>query len=331
MGEGKFSWGFSLKDIVYIVIIGGLLFFGWRLYKSLQSDIQRSNVAYLMLSETLARAENHMVTKSELEIFAKNTNVNLNRIKADLKKLGADLSAIGQTVASIEGKIEENQDSDSTTNHNPPEQPKDCKLCDLYSYTLSTQTKDINLGEMPFAQVEFDASKAKPWTIKTDDLDVKVTTILGDSGENDATIFYHEIALLNKSRPELLGKEFKLKIVSSEFVETKDNNKEFYFWAPHLDMGISNLITFPDKTGKYTLGFALGLTFMAYGNTKNDNDFRFGRLAGGIDTEEIWFLELDLIQYNLSGFIPLISDLWLSLGPVYNSTWGLGVSIGTTL
>jgi hypothetical protein len=70
---------------------------------------------------------------------------------------------------------------------------------------------------------------------------------------------------------------------------------------------------------------------MAYGRTVNDNDWRFIRLGAGVTTKENWFLELDPVQYNLGRYIPLISDLWLGIGVAYDGSWGLGISIGTTL
>ena len=49
-------------------------------------------------------------------------------------------------------------DADVVIPHDPGEQPEQCELCDTHSYTKAIQGKDIKLGEMPFARVEFDAS-----------------------------------------------------------------------------------------------------------------------------------------------------------------------------
>ncbi len=323
---------FQLKDIVYLLIIGVGLFFGYRMYKDLSMDIQQSRVEYKQISETLARAENEMVTKAELVAFAQQTGIDLGAIKRDLRGLGADLSAIGETVASIDGQIEENQGSDDSQEHDIPDQPEDCPLCDLHSYTRFIQAKDVKLGEMPYARVEFDASKIAPWTIKSDDIDVKVVTVLGEGDDDDATVFYHTVSMLNKSRPELADKEYKLKITSSKFVQTLDNNKEFYWWAPHLDLSFDNsfILDIGDEDF-YRFGSSLGFSAMAYGRTVDDNDWRFVRLGVGLSSMENPYLTLEPVRYNLGQFIPIISDLWLGVGVMWDSNWGLSISIGTTL
>jgi hypothetical protein len=332
MSDKKRFWNFSAKDLVYIIIIAVGLFFGYRMYKDLSADIQQSRIEYKQISETLARAENEMVTKAELEAFAKQTGVDLSSIKKDLKGLGADLSAIGETVASIEGQVEENSNSDDTIPHDPDPQPEECELCDVHNYTAAIQVKDVKIGEMPHARVEFDASEVAPWTIKTDDVDVKVTTVLGESDEDDVTIFYHTVSMFNKSRPELADEEFKLKITSSKFVQTLDNTKEFYWWAPHLDLSIdSNFLLDAGDTDFYRFGGSLGFNVMAYGRTKNDNDWRFLRLGVGITSREQPYLSIEPARYNLGRFLPVINDLWLGVGAMYNGNWGLTLSIGTTL
>jgi hypothetical protein len=301
------------------------------MYKDLSAQVQQSHVAYKQISETLARAENQMVTKSELNAFAKATGIDLKAVKKDLKSLGADLSAVGETVASIKGKTIADGESDETIPHDPGEQPKDCKLCDTHGYTAAIQAKDVKVGEMPHARVEFDASEAKPWTIKSDDIDVKVTTVLGEGDEDDVTVFYHTVSMLNKSRPELADKEFKLKITSSKFVQTLDNNKEFYWWAPHLDLSLDNSFVFDAGDDFYRFGGSIGFSTMAYGRTINDNDWRFLRLGLGINSKENPYATFEPVRYNLGKFIPIISDLWFGAGVLYDGNWGLSLSIGTTL
>ena len=127
-----------------------MLFFGYRAYKDLSAQVQQSNVAYSQLSETLARAQNKLVSKAELQAFANSTGIDLGRIKQDLVALGADMTAIGQTVASIEGSLEENQDSDDSQEHDIPDQPEVCDLCDIHRYTAATQAKDVKLGDMDY-------------------------------------------------------------------------------------------------------------------------------------------------------------------------------------
>jgi hypothetical protein len=331
MSKGRFSWGFSLKDIVYIVLILGLCFAGWQVYKDLKFEVQQTHIAYKQLSETLARAESNMVTKDELTAWAKEVGADLKKIQKDLKGLGADLKAVGETIATIEGKIEKNTNSDDSTPHDPPEQPEACVLCDIHGYTAAVQAKDVKIGEMPHARIEFDASQEAPWTLKSDEVDVKVTTVVGELEKDEPLVFYHTISMLNKSRPELSGKEYKLKITKSEFKQTTSSTKEFYWWNPKLDMTLDNGIYFRDNEVGYAAGSSLGFTFLSYGRSKTDCDWRFARVGVGVNYDKNFYVVGQPVQYNLGKSIPIISDLWVSPGVIYDGDWAVTISIGTTL
>ena len=327
----KIKWNFSVKDIVYLVLIVALCFGAWHVYKSLKQEVQRISVEYKNLSETLARAENNMVTKGELAAWAKEIGADLGKIKKDLKDLGADIKAVGETVATIDAKIEENQGSDDSTPHDPPDQPDECELCDIHGYTASVQAKDVNVGEMPHARVEFDASQETPWTVKSDEVDVKVTTVVGEMDEDEPLVFYHTISMLNKSRPELAGKEYKLKITKSEFKQTGDNSKEFYWWNPKIDLLLDGGIAFNNDEAEFIAGSSLGLSIMSYGKNKDVSDWRFVRLGAGINYDKNPYVTFQPFQYNLAGFLPLVEDLWVGAGVTYDGRWGVTISIGTKL
>ena len=327
----KDFWKFSAKDIVYILIIGVIVFFGYRAFMDLQAQVEKSNIAYKQLSDTLARAQSEMVTKAELNQIATTIGVDLGKIKGDLSKLDARLRAVGETVASIEGGINSDQGSDDSIDHDPGQQPEECKLCDIHEYTASIQVKDVKIGSMPHASVEFDASREKPWTIRYDDVDVKVKTIVGEQEkENGHLVFYHTISLVNKSRPELINKEFKLKVVSSEFKENISTEKRFYWWAPHLDLNFDNNFSLSEKD-LYRPGTSLGFSVCAYGRTKSDNDWRFIRIAVGINTNKNPYLLVEPARYNLGRYLPIMNDLWIGLGGFYDGGFGVSISIGTTL
>lgn len=326
----KIKWNFSVKDIVYLVLIIGLCIGGWMVYKSLKQEVQQMSVSYKQLSATLARAENNMVTKQELSAWAKEIGADLGKIKKDLKDIGAELAAVGETVATIDAKVEANQGSDDTASHDPPDQPDECELCDIHSYTATVQAKDVDIGEMPHARVEFDASKDKPWTVKSDEVDVKVTTVVGEMDEDEPLIFYHTISTINKSRPELAGKEFKLKITSSEFKQTTDNNKEWYWWNPKLDLAMDGGIVFRDEA-EFVAGSSLGMSIASYGRNKDISDWRFVRIGAGINYDKNLYVSFQPCQYNLAKVIPLVSDLWIGASVMWDGAWGATISIGTVL
>lgn len=327
--------GFKVRDAFYGVIIVGLVFFGWRAYKDLGDNVQSVHIAYKQLTETLARAQNDLVSKKDLQEFASQTNMDMNKIKSDLQDLNAHLVAVGQTVASIDGRIESNQSPDHEEPHTPPTQPTTCTTCDLFGYTTKRVATDIMLGDMPFGEVWFDASNEKPFTTKYDAIDVKVSTVIGeqdDSTHDGIMVFYHTISTVNKTDPNLAGKEFVLKTTSSEYKQLLEKSTQFYWWAPHLDLAIDNTLTLQSDTF-FNPGASLGLSIMGYGRTKNDLDWKFIRVGIGANVEKNFYLTLQPVEYNIGKFIPLLSDLWVGIGASYDfsNTWGLSLSISTTL
>ena len=327
---------FKVRDIFYLVIIAGVIFFGWRALSGLNTQLESVHIEYKQLSDTLARAQNDLVTKQELQAFAKQLGLDLNSIKKDLNGLDAKLIAVGQVVATIDGKLIQDQTPDDQIDHDPPIQPDTCKLCDIYGYTTKKLGLDISLGEAPIGEVWFDASKATPFSTQYDTIDVKVDTAIGQQDDTDkhegTMVFYHTISLVNKSRIDLAGKEFKLKTTSSEFKQLLEKTSQFYWWAPHLDIGIDNSFA-PTSETIYNPGASLGFSIMGYGQTKNDLSWKFIRLGAGVNLESQFYLTLAPVAYNIGQFIPLISDLWISIGPTWSidNQWGISISLSTTL
>lgn len=328
--------GFKIRDVMYVVVILGVLFYAWRLYTNLDNNVQQTHIAYKQLTETLARAQNDMVTKSALQEFAKKIGIDLGNIKKDLGDVNAKLIAVGETIVSINQRIDANQSPDHQEDHEPPTQPSTCTLCDIFGYTSKRVATDIFLGEMPIGEVWFDASRGEPFTNQYDAIDVKVDTAIGQQPDSEnqegAFIFYHTVSLLNKSRPDLAGKEFKLRVTSSEFKQLIEKTTQFYWWAPHLDLGVDNSFMFGSGS-LYDPGASLGLTIMGYGHTKNDLEWKFIRIGAGLNLSKEFYLTLQPVTYNIGQFIPLLSDLWIGLGAVWDlgNAWGISLSISTTL
>ncbi len=189
---------------------------------------------------------------------------------------------------------------------------------------------------MPHAKVTFDASKTKPWSISSDDIDVEVSTMVSEvDQEGFPLIFHHTVSLINKTRPELLDKKFKLKIASSQFKEVASKANKFRWWDPHIDLGITNAVAFSDPP-YYAPGIDLGLSVITYGQTSHNNLLKILRVGIGMNvTEEGYdgYLILEPVKYNIGSALPLVSSLYVGGGPTYSfdQHWGIGITLGTTL
>ena len=324
---------FNFKDLIYFAVICVVGVFAWINSRDNQSNLDNLNIAYKQLSDTVARANSEVVTKSELKEFAKSLGSSFSEINADLSSLGANLKAVGITTVEIKGKFETHVPSTVTPgiiiDHIAPPQPAKCSLCDIHDYTIQIQAVDITFGTMPFANIQFDASLDKPWTIKIDDIDFKIDTVVGEK-TNGVLVFYHTVSMYNASRPELKNKEVQLKIVKSEYKEVLPG-KSFYWFAPAIDLNLINTLSIPGFT--YHVGGYLGLSLMGYGQSKLDLDWRFIEAGIGI-TQDSFIVILSPAKYNIARQIPLLTNLWLSLDAVWfgnSNTYGAGLSLGTRL
>lgn len=313
--------GFTIKDIVYIGLIGIGLFFGYQLYKDLTAQIEDQKVAYKQLADNIARSSSEFVTKDDLDKFGDKVSKSFDIMKKDIKKLGGQVIGISNTVAELEAHTDRDQESDHTA-----------QVDDGQGGKTTQDFKKIKNGDgLPMAWAMYTVGKELPWTTGTYPLEFHINTILGTT-KNDKIIPVHELLVYNNKDPETKGKPFKIKIKSSTFKQTKPDQYTFFKWAPHLDFGAN---VGASLTGKAVFGADLGFSIMAYGRTKNDNLWRFGRVSLGLrDKFSKPQLTGSPIGYNLGKLIPLISDMWIypTIGFGFGSgdTYSLGASIATT-
>lgn len=120
----------------------------------------------------------------------------------------------------------------------------------------------------------------------------------------------------------------KLTIADYSVVINDQRAPKFYWWAPHLDVG---LVMGVDLSPKFRTGGTIGVSAMGYGLTENDLSWRFLRV--GMDLAASPGVSFDPAMYNLGEHIPLISNLWVSPHVVYmfKGQWMLGFMVGAVL
>lgn len=314
------KWGFSAKDIIYITLIAVGLFFGYRLYKDLTAKVEAQKIAYEQLAENIVRSSSEFVTKSDLNKFGDKISASFDMMKNDIHKLGGEVVAVGNTIAQLEEYIEKNQASDTI---------EEVELEDGTKTTAEFKRID-NKDGLPMAWARYTLGKGLPWDTGTYPLEFHVNTVLGLT-EDDQVIPEHELVVYNKGIEELKDTPFPLMITSSDFKQIRPDTKQFFWWAPHIDFGVNGGATL---TGHATMGLDIGFSIMAYGHTKNDNDWRLLRASFGLrDKFKEPQFTLSPVGYNLGKVIPIVSDLWLypTVGFGFSDTYSLGVTIGTTL
>lgn len=125
------------------------------------------------------------------------------------------------------------------------------------------------------------------------------------------------------------GKELgKMELSNFEVVVTDETEPHFFWWAPHVDVGI--LGGWHSANG-FSAGGSIGFTPMAYGRTANDLTWRFVRIS--LDLSGSAGIGLSPVLYNIGDPLPLVSNIWI--GP--HLMWDfkkdglLGVFIGGVL
>jgi len=126
-------------------------------------------------------------------------------------------------------------------------------------------------------------------------------------------------------RGEKIG-EFK--ITDYLVVVKRPNTKQWFWWAPRLDLNLLTSISIPDI--HIDMGGSLGFSFFGYGLTKRDLDFRILRISVDIMGNDLAFGITPFI-YNIGQFLPLVKfvdvGIFYSISP-FTMKHRLGFSTG---
>ena len=131
---------------------------------------------------------------------------------------------------------------------------------------------------------------------------------------------------LNLWEVDAQGKKIgKFELQKFEVVVQKPNQKGWFFWAPHVDIGA---FLGTNTQLSFSGGASFGFTTSGYGYTKNDLDWKFLRLGVDVSEGSIGF-SFSPAQYNIAQLLPLISNLFV--GPYASLTTSKQESLGLLL
>lgn len=122
----------------------------------------------------------------------------------------------------------------------------------------------------------------------------------------------------------------KFEIERFQYVVEKPDQKQWFWWAPHVDLGVLMLAgTVPPR---FTTGGSFGFSPFAYGLTVNDLDWRFLRVSFDL-SDGLPGVGLTPVVYNLGQLIPLISNFWVGphVGYGMPGEWKVGLFLGVML
>jgi hypothetical protein len=120
----------------------------------------------------------------------------------------------------------------------------------------------------------------------------------------------------------------KVELTNFKVIKSEELPAKMHWWAPHLDISLGYGLS-----GTLDHGFIgdIGLSFSGYGKTKDDLNWRFFRIAGGILRGNRATVTFSPVQYNLGKNIPFLSNLWIipSIGgDATEHTWMTSLTLG---
>jgi cell division protein FtsL len=270
----------STKILIFIgvclaLILGTIIVVKQFEIANLQKEIETNVTAQKELVDGITRSMGTLASQKDLSDFAKQSNIDLNKIKSDLELVNGNVIAINKVTFDSKGYTSSEKGTNGVKNPNPINPTivtcKDgstttCPTIDQYGYIKTQQSLDINehFGEnnVPFGKVGFSAWKEKPFDLSVYDRSYNAVNVIGQDSDG-RHYAYSKISL------DVNGKTYDIKINKAELKEEYPSDS-FSFFNPQLFMGVAGSIdvTSSPVKGEFTPTLTLGI--MSYGKTKTN-------------------------------------------------------------
>ena len=141
---------------------------------------------------------------------------------------------------------------------------------------------------------------------------------------NGKTAYYADLWEINSKGEKVTQLQFE------DFSVIKQDRREQKIrLAPHLDIG--GIAGAGLKQGNLVSGLSLGVSAWGYGKTENDLTWRFPRVGLAVSSDFV-AVEFDPVMYNLGSPLPVVSNIWIGPGVIWNpSGFGLVLSLNAVL
>lgn len=313
------TWKIKAIIIAVVMIIIGLLGFIIKYQHDLIAKnqiIEKSVVEFRQLKDDIVRNQSQWASKDDIDKFIKSNGTNLDEIKKDLSKLGAKVDSVSVIVANSSGyKGKDISSTGTEVNNKKPELPVvkcrdgetvECPSQDTFGYVTNKQYLRLNEvfknTEVPFGDVGFDASAAKPWSVEVYPRSYKVATILGvdDGGRHYA---YSKFTL------ESNNKSYPITIDDAKFLEEYPDAKFRFGAYPYLGLSVGTTV---NKSFKWEMSPSLEIFLFSYGKTVTNPTWTFLGLGIGYETQSHYMnFMLSPFEYNIGNDLPLINNLFI--------------------
>lgn len=330
------------KGLIFIFFIICLVFAGLKAYSWFNAVQMNQNAAelarleearkYQEYSSSVVKAHTEIVNslKADIERLRKEGDEARKKLLDDIKKRDEKINNLGEVVASLEGKSKELRvAADRKYEGKTAEDPN--------AYEFKTVDKKFtdtkgNEKEVPVAWAMYYPNRPEEsrWKVGAEPLEYH--TIVIQSEQKDGQFNTHLDSWAENTRTK---EKIPMKIEMAEFKQLKKEDKEFYWWAPHINLNVDlafGTSSLPDESSDFIAAGGLSFSVMGYGRTTNDLTWRF--LDLGVSTNgDTTYAKFTPFAYNVGEVLPVISNTFIGpfvgygFGGDHEWIAGVGISI----
>ena len=194
-------------------------------------------------------------------------------------------------------------------------------------YFMKLYRTDDKGVKIPWAWVMYFPNREQKWKYGFYPLKIKSTTVLTKQ-KTGGVNSYTKLTINNPKDKQSkdLVQTFKIDPKESYVRWVEDNDKQFYWWNPSIDIGMGLYYDLNDY--EFVNGVEAGFSFLGYG-PKYSMDWKFVTIGLGTDFNTYWaFLRPVSVNMRLT-HIPLIHHLYFapSIGFSDRQNWLAGCSL----
>ena len=283
---------------------------------------------YKQYNDNLVRAHTEVVKSLKDEI--KELDSRWDEAKKDIKEKNEEIMNIGKTVAKLNENI---RDLRVKSDHTYKSGTGDYNEQYFKKIMYRHKDEDGNITEVPVAWSIYFPNREPDKQWKTGVYPLEYHSKVVQSEQEDGQINTRtEVYFENNKDKASRGIEVPIKITSSEFKQLRKEDKEFFWWAPHINFTVDFGISGFDVNGGDGMPIVPGVSvsLSGYGRTKSDLDWKFaefGIASTGNDT----YLRFSPFSWNIGQVVPLVSNT--HIGPFVGfstegeTVFGIGISI----
>jgi hypothetical protein len=310
-------WQKALMWFLALTIVGllAVVVVNQRNLAKMQQDLNSQIITSKTLEELISRSSTNYVSMSDFYQLAKNNQINLEIIQADLDKINGSLTALSSVKASSVKQVETGV---SGTKIQKPQTPEEAASVDTdinrwYDNVASLELSEKFTGtdkngkpvivSVPSADVSFDAANQKPWSYEVHPREYLVSSIIATTPDREKIVEYSTMTIKSDNKTYVVP-------VNSQVSQIYPSPS--FSFNPSLFLGVGAGVS--SNGGLSPEGGAtLAVGLFSYGKYRVRPELsilQVGLGYGSIGKEP--YVSVSPVAYNLNSVAPLLKNTYVS-------------------